>query len=150
MIQERSADDRPSYIGVSTRISWIEPHGLPEVASRLLHAPDGQLTPFLVPQQDEIVGRDVRGLLASRDLAARVLKPAGQRRNDLAHDFVLDREYVFDLAVVALRPKGEAAAASRSLTVTRTRLPILRALPCATYRTPSWWPTSLMSDDLVR
>src|SRR5262249_15521794 len=57
-----------------------------------------------LPGEDAFVGRHIVGRLARDALARRGLEPAWERRDNGGGHFVLDREDVLELPVVALRP----------------------------------------------
>ncbi len=61
---------------------------------------------------------------------------------DPTRDLVLQREYVLEITLEAVRPQVRAACSLDELAVMRTRLPALRTLPSSTYRTPGSRPTS--------
>ena len=55
--------------------------------------------------QQQIIDRERPGVLSERALAARIVEPAGDIRDDALHHFVLDGEDVFHRPVVALVPQ---------------------------------------------
>ena len=87
----------------------VERDGAPEMLPSLRHALYGQLTPSLVSQQNQIIGGNAGGPLASGDLSAGVLQPARKGRDDRPDDLVLQGEDVFEFTVVALGPETVTA-----------------------------------------
>lgn len=107
--EKHVADHGPGDVDMGAGILRVERNGIPEMLPGFRHALHGQLTPPLVPQQNQIVGGDARGRLAPGDLAAGVFQPAGKGCDDCPHDLVLQRKDVFEFAVVALGPEIVAA-----------------------------------------
>ena len=61
------------------------------------------------PQQ-KIVGLHVLGALPARGRSGFIFELAGEGRDDCRGDLVLHREEIFDDAVVALCPEGQAGS----------------------------------------
>ena len=134
----RQPQFRGGEFNIGGRVVRIELEGALEVGDRLPGVGQplrGHLGATL--QKDQIGV----GILGAEVLWCRAPQERDlERLDDRVGDFVLDAEYIAQLAIIGLGPDLVAVAARSSCAVTRRWLPTLWTVPSSTWATLSWRP----------